>query len=60
VPLAEGDPDVVLDLPAVLAHTYDAGSYGDRLNYDVPCVPPLTPDDQAWANERIRESRQPC
>jgi hypothetical protein len=25
VPLAEGDPDVLLDLQAVLAQTYEAG-----------------------------------
>jgi hypothetical protein len=58
VPLAGSDPDVILDLQAVLAHTYEAGSYGDRINYDAPCVPPLTAEDQAWANERIREARQ--
>jgi hypothetical protein len=56
VPLAVGDPDVVLDLQAVLAHAYDAGSYRDLLVYDQPCRPPLSPEDQAWADERIREA----
>jgi hypothetical protein len=54
VPLAGGDPDVVLDVQAVLAHAYEAGSYRDLLAYDRPCQPPLSPEDQAWADERIR------
>jgi hypothetical protein len=51
IPLAENDPDVRLDLQAVLAQTYDLGSYRRRLHYDRPCQPPLSPEDQAWANE---------
>jgi hypothetical protein len=58
VPLAEGDPDVILDLQAVLAHTYEAGSYRDRLNYGAPGVPPLAPEDQEWASQRIQQARQ--
>ena len=54
VPLAEPDPDVQLDLQAVLNHTYEQGSYRDRLNYQVPCKPALSPADQAWAGELIR------
>ncbi len=58
VPLAQGDPDVKLDVQEVLAQTYQAGSYRERLRYDQPCVPPLTPEDQAWADELIRTTRQ--
>lgn len=54
IPLAEGDRDVVLDLQAVVAQTYDAGSYQARLHYDQPCTPPLLEADQAWANDLIR------
>jgi len=54
LPLAEGSPDVVPDLQGVLERTYEAGSYRDRLRYDRPCVPRLSPGDQAWADERIR------
>lgn len=54
IPLAEPDPDVVLDLQAVFAHTYDAGSYGQRIVYTQPCRPPLAPEDQAWAEELVR------
>jgi hypothetical protein len=30
IPLAEGDPDVPLDLQAAIAKTYEAGAYRDR------------------------------
>ena len=55
--LLDGDPDVALDLQAVLDQTYEAGSYADRIDYGKPCVPPLNPDDQAWADDRIRQAR---
>jgi hypothetical protein len=56
VPLAGDDPDVVLDVQAVVAQAYDAGSYRDLLAYDQPCRPPLSDADQAWANELVREA----
>ena len=58
VPLAGSDPDVVLDLQAVFAKAYEAGSYADRIHYDQPCTPSLRADDQAWADQRIAEARQ--
>lgn len=54
IPLADGDRDVVLDVQAVVAQTYEAGSYEARLHYDQPCVPPLRAEAQAWAAELIR------
>ena len=57
IPLAEDDADVWLDLPAVLAQTYEAGSYSERINYTKPCVPHLSPDDRVWADELIRRTR---
>ncbi|MBL8794714.1 MAG: DUF4058 family protein [Planctomycetia bacterium] len=59
VPLADNDPDVVLDIQAVLDQVYEAGNYRDDLNYNAPCIPALSTEDQAWANERIQEARQP-
>ena len=56
LPLAEGDADVVLDIQAGLVKTYESGIYRARLRYDRPCVPPLSPDDQAWADGLIREA----
>ncbi len=58
VPLADGDPDVVLDLQAVLVQTYEAGSYRERLRYDRPCLPPLSAEDQVWADGLIRAAQQ--
>ncbi len=60
VPLAGDDPDVRLDLQAVLNQTYEAGRYRDRINYDTPCVPPLRPEDQTWAEGLLREAPAPA
>ena len=56
IPLAGEDPDVQLKLQETIAQVYDAGSYIDRIDYSQPCFPPLADEDQAWANERIREA----
>lgn len=56
LPLTVPDPDVVLDLQAVLVRTYEAGGYEDVLDYSAPCVPPLSAEDQRWADALIRES----
>jgi len=53
LPLMTPDPDIVLDLQAVLARTYEAGGYVDRLHYAAPCLPPLAPEDQTWADTLI-------
>jgi hypothetical protein len=57
VPLAEEDPDVTLDLQAALEQVYVEGRYGRRIRYNQPCEPPLSADDQLWANERITAFR---
>lgn len=56
VPLAEGDADLMVPLQPVLEHTYEAGSYRNRIPYDRPCFPPLSADDQAWAEGLIRSA----
>ncbi len=58
VPLADDDRDVPADLQAVVAHTYQAGAYRDRIDYSRPCKPPLSAEDQAWADELIRKSAE--
>ncbi|MCI0377475.1 MAG: DUF4058 family protein [Gemmataceae bacterium] len=57
VPLVEPDPDVVLDVQAVLEQVYRDGRYSRRIRYDEPCEPPLSLADQAWATEQIQKSR---
>jgi hypothetical protein len=59
IPLAGDDPDVPLDIQAVLAQAYEDGAYVDRLRYDEPCVPALPAADQTWANDLIAAARQP-
>jgi hypothetical protein len=54
LPLAAPDPDTVLDVAAVLARTYEAGGYAERLNYAAPCVPALSAEEQAWASTTIQ------
>lgn len=50
VPLAGNDPDVGLDIQAALAQAYEAGGYSQRIDYAKPCEPPLTAEQQRWAN----------
>ncbi len=52
IPLADPDPDVVLDVQAALEQVYVEGRYPRRVRYDQPCDPPLHAADQQWANER--------
>ena len=56
VPLAGDDPDVVLNIQSAVEQVYDAGSYRDRINYAAPCVPPLSDENQAWANEILKNA----
>lgn len=59
IPLADPDPDLRLDLNPVFSHTYEAGSYRDRIDHSRPCVPALSPEDQAWANDLVRQAVGP-
>jgi hypothetical protein len=54
VPIDEHSPDLVLALQTALEREYEAGCFRDRLRYERPCEPRLSPEDQAWADERIR------
>jgi hypothetical protein len=54
VPLADGDPDVVLDLQALFEHCYDAGGYARRLDYRREPFPPLSRVDAEWADASLR------
>lgn len=56
IPLRTGTPDVVLDIQAVFEQTYDSGPYPDRIDYNVPPVPPLSPPTDGWADELLRRA----
>ena len=51
VPLAEGDPDVPLDIQAAVAQVHESGQYQARIDYQAPCQPPLEERDRAWAGQ---------
>ncbi|MDQ2732671.1 MAG: DUF4058 family protein [Armatimonadota bacterium] len=55
VPLADNDPDVVLDLQKVLDRCYDAGVFDRQVNYRPEPDPPLSPEDTAWADALLKE-----
>ena len=55
VPLADGDPDVVLDLQAVFDRCYDEGAYARRIDYRRDPPIPLEGEDAEWADKLLRE-----
>ena len=54
VPLANGDPDVLLDLRVAAIRTYQDGPYLRLVDYSAEPVPSLKPEDAAWADEMLR------
>jgi hypothetical protein len=57
IPLRAPDPDATLDLQSLLHVTYDEAAYGPRL-YQKPPDPPLSLEDQAWAEELLRAGQR--
>jgi len=57
IPLVQPDPDVRLDLQAAVEQVYIEGRYARRIRYGEPCAPPLPPEDQSWAIERLAAFR---
>jgi hypothetical protein len=55
VPLADSDPEIVLDLQAVFDRCYDEGGYARRLDYRRDPSPPLEGEDAEWARQLLRE-----
>ncbi|MBI3330112.1 MAG: DUF4058 family protein [Nitrospinae bacterium] len=55
VPLADGDPDVVVDLQAMFNRCYDEGAYARRLDYRREPPTRLEGDDATWATALLRE-----
>jgi hypothetical protein len=58
VPLRGDDPDVPLDLQHAFTSVYDNFGYAILTNYTRPPEPPLPPELQAWADERLRSLRR--
>jgi hypothetical protein len=53
IPLAHGDPDVVLQLGAAFARCWETGPYPELLGYDSPPPGNLDADDLTWCRERV-------
>jgi hypothetical protein len=56
VPLRPSDAPVVLQLQPLIERVYAAGAYGEDIDYSKPPDPPLSPDDEAWADELLRKA----
>lgn len=54
VPLAGDDPDIPLDLQMVMQEVYRRALYIRMVDYSLPPEPPLSDEDAAWAEARLR------
>lgn len=54
VPLRPTDPDVLLNLQALIDQVYENGSYGYDVDYTRPAHPPLPQPEARWAAERLQ------
>ena len=55
VPLDRNMTPVRIELQPLLDRCYDGRRYARQVHYDRPPDPPLTPDQQAWAEAILRE-----
>ena len=59
IPLREPDPDVLIDLAALVNRVYDLGRYARTLRHQAP-IPetmPLRPDDRDWVESVVKPPR---
>jgi hypothetical protein len=54
IPLRPTDPQVNIDLVALIDETYESGRYGRTIDYTRPADPPLVAEDEAWADQLLR------
>jgi hypothetical protein len=57
VPLLKGDADVTVDLQEVFAKCYEVGRFDLRAKYAKPPDPPLTAEQQAWADGILKAKK---
>jgi len=60
IPLREPDPDILIDLAALVNRVYDLGRYSRTLRRDLPLpeTTSLTPEDRAWVESLSRHGAQ--
>jgi hypothetical protein len=56
IPLRASDPDAVLSLQPLIDTVYVASRYGRTIDYKQPPVPPLDPDDAAFAEQLLKSA----
>jgi hypothetical protein len=54
IPLAKPDPAIPLDLQTLLDKIYRTSHYERSIDYSRPLTPPLSPEDAAWCQQRLR------
>ena len=58
VPLLEPDPDVLIDMGAIVASVYERGGYDARIDYRKPVPPPaLEKEAAAWIDKLLAKIR---
>lgn len=58
VPLLEPDPDVLVDLGAIVASVYERGGYDTRIDYHASVLPPaLDETKRVWIEQLLAEFR---
>ncbi|MBI3970947.1 MAG: DUF4058 family protein [Chloroflexi bacterium] len=55
IPLREGEPEPNVDTQALMRSVYDRGGFDARIDYRRDPIPPLKPEDAAWADALLRE-----
>ncbi len=55
IPLDAHAAPITVDLQPLLDRAYDTGRYPELVDYRGPCDPPLTPEQQSWADGILRE-----
>jgi hypothetical protein len=60
IPLREPNPDIVIDLGALVTRVYDLGRYDRTLRHDMPLPETiaLAPEDRAWVESMSRTVRR--
>ncbi len=58
LPLKSPDPDLLFDLPGLLAEAYSKGRYARDLPYSSPLPVPLSDEYARWVAERLRAWKQ--
>jgi hypothetical protein len=56
VPLAQPDPDIVVDLAKVLVTTYERGEYWKTIDYQSPINLDLSDEYRGWIQQRVSAS----